>query len=190
MKGKRKEYDRSIKGNSNEIKENESFNQELASRMIGECVLLRQCDAYLRVNISVTAKLFCVSCTELLCTECKNGHVWYKIGKHNFVDATNAPKTPYSVDLKGLDKCEENTKKIKVADGKEIEIKLMPNSISDKNVLTRITSDVYFKPRKGDKTPKCALSCEKRYPLEEGSASRQDLLTEREQLRYDNSIAR
>ncbi|KAH3804182.1 hypothetical protein DPMN_132464 [Dreissena polymorpha] len=96
-----------------EIKENESFNQQLASKMIGECVLLRQCDAYLRVNISVTAKLFCVSCTELLCTECKNGHVWYKIGKHNFVDATNAPKTPYSVDLKGLDKCEENTQKIK-----------------------------------------------------------------------------
>jgi len=74
--------------------------------------------------------------------------------------------------------------------GKEIEIKLMPNSISDKNVFTRITSDVYFKPIKGDKTPKCALSSEKRDPLEEGSASRQDLLTEREQLHNDNSIAR
>ncbi|KAH3804195.1 hypothetical protein DPMN_132477 [Dreissena polymorpha] len=88
----------------------ENQKQESNSDMIGEGVVIKQCEACLQVNISVEATLFCTSCSECVCDECKNGHVRYKSGTHEFADA----KLKYaSVNLRGLDKCEEHKKKIK-----------------------------------------------------------------------------
>ncbi|KAH3804206.1 hypothetical protein DPMN_132488 [Dreissena polymorpha] len=59
-------------------KEIESPNHHSASDMIGECVVIKQCETCLQDNTSVEATLFCTSCTEFLCDECKSGHIRYK----------------------------------------------------------------------------------------------------------------
>ncbi|KAH3804152.1 hypothetical protein DPMN_132434 [Dreissena polymorpha] len=94
-------------------KGDESLTQESTSDMAGECVVIKQCEACLQDNTSVEATLFCSSCTEFLCDECKSGHIRYKRGKHEFINAIDSQIKYITVDLKGIDACEEHKKKVK-----------------------------------------------------------------------------
>ncbi|KAH3804154.1 uncharacterized protein LOC127836239 [Dreissena polymorpha] len=91
----------------------QSLGQESISDMTGECVVIKQCEACLQINISVEATLFCTSCTEFLCDGCKPGHIRYTRGKHDFENAKDSQIKSITVDLKGMDACEEHKKKVK-----------------------------------------------------------------------------
>ncbi|XP_045201731.2 E3 ubiquitin-protein ligase TRIM17-like [Mercenaria mercenaria] len=92
-------------------KESENLENKFFSNVVPGRVKKILCQPCSRKNTQTVAEVFCSTCDEFQCTECSNVHTTHVfLRNHKLVNAKEVKTKPGSIDMKGLDRCDEHQK--------------------------------------------------------------------------------
>ncbi|XP_053392214.1 uncharacterized protein LOC128554905 [Mercenaria mercenaria] len=92
-------------------KESENLENKFFSNVVPGRVKKILCQPCSSKNTQTVAEVFCSTCDEFQCTECSNLHTTHAfLRNHKLVNAKEVKTKPGSIDMKGLDQCDEHQK--------------------------------------------------------------------------------